>query len=129
MKKLQMTFRKNGLNYTLLKRNDKVALFELDFGVSGYEVSRIHHQPESVICGRTIEAGEVLASNEVFGSEGSKAFSSSGKKRAETYFDALTASLNLPDPSDTLRDSDEISPEVVSDIDTDEIQANYGRGV
>ena len=44
MKILKGHFSKNGLDYTLIKRNDKVALFRLgpEFCPDGYEVSRIY---------------------------------------------------------------------------------------
>ena len=44
MKILKTRFRKNGLDYTLMKRNDKIALFQLGSTgyPDGYEVSRIY---------------------------------------------------------------------------------------
>jgi len=44
MKILKTEFRKNGLDYTLLKRTDKIALFQLGHlpDPDGYEVCRIY---------------------------------------------------------------------------------------
>jgi hypothetical protein len=44
MKTLKTQFRKNGLDYTLLKRTDKIALFQLGPSLypDGYEVCRIY---------------------------------------------------------------------------------------
>ena len=44
MKILKTQFRKNGLDYTLLKRTDKIALFQLGSSLypDGYEVCRIY---------------------------------------------------------------------------------------
>ena len=44
MKILKTAFRKNGLDYTLLKRTDKIALFQLGHlpDLDGYEVCRIY---------------------------------------------------------------------------------------
>jgi hypothetical protein len=44
MKLLKTEFRKNGLDYTLIKRTDKIALFQLgpSLDPDGYEVCRIY---------------------------------------------------------------------------------------
>ena len=86
MKQLKETYIRNGLHYKLLKRNDKVAMYELGFGTSGYEVDRIHLRKEKNIKGTILEAGEALPTNEQFGTEGSKAFSTNNRDGAEKYF-------------------------------------------
>jgi hypothetical protein len=97
MKQLPETFRKNELPYTLIKRNDVVALY----GVSGtytekilhYEVCQIHHQRGRVFRGVVWEAGESLPSDERFGRDGSRAIKNLDE--ALTYFDELTEKLKL----------------------------------
>jgi len=98
MRQLPEQFRKNELPYTLLKRNDVVALY----GVGGtytdtilhYEVCQIRHKPQRVVSGHFIEAGEALPSDEQFGRDGSRAIVN--HEEALTYFDELTASLRIP---------------------------------
>lgn len=93
MRPLKTEFKKNGVQYTLIERNEKVALFSLDFGVSGYEVSVICQQQEKELFGNKIEAAEIIASNEQFGADGSKAFSSSGFNRAQQYYKDISRHL------------------------------------
>lgn len=104
MRQLQEQFRKNGLPYTLIKRNDVVALY----GVGGtftdkilhYEVCQIHQQHERVFKGVQFEAGEALPSNEQFGRDGSRAIVN--REEALTYFDELTTTLKmLPVPQNS----------------------------
>lgn len=95
MRTLPESFRKNELPYTLLKRNDVVALY----GVGGtytdkilhYEVCQIHHQRERVFRGVVWEAGEVLPSDEQFGRDSSRAIKNHDE--ALKYFDELTEKL------------------------------------
>ncbi len=95
MRTLPESFRKNELPYTLLKRNDVVALY----GVGGtytdkilhYEVCQIHHQRERVFRGVVWEAGEALPSDEQFGRDGSRAIKNHDE--ALKYFDEITTSL------------------------------------
>lgn len=92
MKTLPEQFRKNELPYTLIKRNDVVALY----GVGGtytdkilhYEVCEIYHRPERMIQGRTIGAGEGLPTDERFGRDLSRAIVS--REEALKYFDEVT---------------------------------------
>lgn len=109
MKQLPEQFRKNELPYTLLKRNEVVALY----GVGGtytekilhYEVCQIHHQRGRVFRGVVWEAGEVLPSDEQFGRDGSRAIINHDE--ALKYFDELTTSLKSsrgPQQSDVVND-------------------------
>lgn len=97
MKRLQEKFRKNGLPYTLIKRNEFVAMY----GIGGtytdkilhYEVIRIIAVPETEIKGRIIPAHEAIPGNELFGKEGSKCIHN--RDRAERYFLELTDNLKM----------------------------------
>jgi len=92
MKQLPETFRKNELPYTLIKRNDVVALY----GVGGtytdkilhYEVCQIHHRPERIVRGCVISAREVLPNDEKFGRDLSRAIVN--REEALGYFDKIT---------------------------------------
>ena len=92
MEKLRESFRKNGLHYQLIKRNDVVALY----GVGGtytdktlhYEICQIYINKEADIFGQHFPESEVIASNELFGREGSRAIID--HKEALNYFDYLT---------------------------------------
>ena len=65
MKTLKTKFSKNGLYYTLLKRADKIALFQ--FGTSaepdGYEVCRIYIMPKHKAFGVDFEESEIISAN------------------------------------------------------------------
>lgn len=95
MKKLKESFKKNGLPYQLLKRNDVVALY----GVGGtytdkilhYEVCKIHFRKAGTFKDQLFRESEVLPSNEKFGKDGSLAILN--YQEALTYFDQLTATL------------------------------------
>jgi hypothetical protein len=95
METLSEQFRKNGLDYCLVNRNEHVALYELDYDGEcvGWEVSRIYQQQASTFAGRNYREGEVLPSNEKFGPDGSKAFHADGKAKAELYFPILSDGL------------------------------------
>jgi len=93
MKKLQDHFSKNELPYTLLKRNDVVALY----GIGGehtdkilhYEISKIYIRKPDKYCK---EYRESLPTNEKFGKDGSRCYKD--QKLAYEYFDVLTGILN-----------------------------------
>lgn len=97
METLRETFKKHELTYTLLKRNDVVALY----GVSGtytpdtlhFEVCRIKQTKETTIKGQMIAARETIPSDEQFGKEGSCAFPVRMKNEAYTYFDTFTDAI------------------------------------
>ncbi len=99
MRQLPETFRKNGLTYRLVMRNDQVAMYELTWegACCGWEVARVFTQGERSINGHIIQAAEVLPSNEKFGTEGinikSQAFHMNGRKKAEAYFTELSDRL------------------------------------
>lgn len=101
MRTLPESFRKNELPYTLLKRNDVVALYGVGGTYTGkilhYEVCEIHHQRGRVFRGVVWEAGESLPSDEQFGRDGSRAIKNHDE--ALTYFDKLTKKLQqVPRP-------------------------------
>ena len=68
MRTLKTQFRKNGLDYTLLKRTNKIALFQL--GPSslpdGYEVCRIYIMRPHKAFGVDFEESEIISSNDQF---------------------------------------------------------------
>jgi hypothetical protein len=78
MKILKTHFRKNDLYYTLINRNDKVALYETrqeeDSDLCHYEVARIYIRPAHTAVDVDFEEAEVLTSNDDFGNDGSGAF-------------------------------------------------------
>jgi hypothetical protein len=78
MKTLKTHFRKNDLYYTLICRNDKVALFETrqeeDQVRCHYEVARIYIRPAHTAVGVDFEEAEVITNNDDFGYDGSGAF-------------------------------------------------------
>jgi|GEM_PF-1875888 len=96
MKILKEHFSKNELDYTLIKRNDKVALFRLgpEFYPDGYEVSRIYVMRPHKAFGVAFEESEVISRNSQFMIDGSGSFRELGN--ALRHFDKLTASLLRP---------------------------------
>lgn len=91
MQKLKQTFRKNGIDYKLIKRSDAVALFELRLydNIVGYEVNKIYQNEERTMAGVLIPAGEGITGNEQFGSDGSKAFFPDDRVEADRYYHEL----------------------------------------
>jgi hypothetical protein len=75
MKILKTEFRKNGLDYTLLKRTDKIALFQLCYlpEPDGYEVCRIYIMRAHKAYGVDFEESEIISSNDQFYAAGSGA--------------------------------------------------------
>ena len=90
MNTLKTEFRMNGLLYTLLKRNEVVALY----GIGGTYTDEILHWEVSKIYIRKDKFGirESLPTNEKFGRDLSKCFMD--KEKAYRYFDTLTNILN-----------------------------------
>lgn len=94
MERLKESFRLNELQYTLLRRNDFVALY----GIGGtftdkpihFEVSRIYIRHADKYS-KTIR--ESLPTNEQFGRDLSRSFSD--KNEAYEYFDKVTKKLIL----------------------------------
>ena len=89
MKQLKTSFRLNGLPYTLLQRNDVVALF----GISGEFADKIIHYEVDVIYIRDDQFGkrEHIAKNDDFGRDRSRCFKN--EATALQYYDDLTAEL------------------------------------
>ena len=96
IQKLKTEFRKNGLSYTQIKRNNVVALY----GVSGtftdkilhFEVCKIKKVPAGEMFGKTYPEHETIAGNEMFGKEGSQAIVQ--RNEAELYYEELTNRIN-----------------------------------
>ena len=107
MKILKTHFSKNGLEYTLMKRNDKVALFQLGPTEypDGYEVSRIYIMRPHKAFGVDFEESEIISSNDQFLFDGSGAFRN--LENALKHFDKLSnklvrkADVEPNSPSDT----------------------------
>lgn len=95
MGKLKGSFRKNGIDYKLLQRNEIVVMYELtiDNVVVGYEVSRIYINDERIIAGVIIKSGVGITGNEQFGKDGAKSFFPDDLKRAEKYFEQLAEAV------------------------------------
>ena len=89
MKTLKTNFRMNGLPYTLLKRNEVVALY----GIGGTYTDKILHWEVDKIYIRKDKYGkrEAIATNEQFGRDCSRCFMD--EKLALEYYDELTANL------------------------------------
>jgi len=90
MKTLKAQYRLNGLPYTLLKRNEVVALY----GIGSTYTDNILHWEVSKIYIRKDKYGirESLPTNEKFGRDLSRCFLN--KELALRYFDELTSILN-----------------------------------
>jgi hypothetical protein len=108
MKILKTYFRKNGLEYTLMKRNDKVALFQLGPTEypDGYEVSRIYNMRPHKAFGLYFEESGIISSNDQFYADGSGSFRD--LNNALRHFDKL---------SNKLVRKEYIDPESVSDTE------------
>jgi hypothetical protein len=91
MKILKTQFRMNELPYTLLKRNEVVALY----GIGGTYTDEILHYEVDIIYIRKDKFGEreAIADNENFGRDRSKCVMS--KDLAKGYFDKLTTELRM----------------------------------
>jgi hypothetical protein len=104
MKTIEKTFYKKGILYETERRSDKCALFKLFYVDSlgkdhvGWEVCKIYTHDAFTLAGRQIEAGENVASDEMFGYDGSKAFFPQDKSRAIQYFIAFDRELHTEKP-------------------------------
>ena len=89
MKTLKTQFRLNGLPYTLLKRNEVVALY----GIGGTYTDKIIHYEVDIIYIRKDKYGEreAIPSNGQFGRDRSRCFAN--EKLALEWYDKLTAEL------------------------------------
>jgi hypothetical protein len=76
MKTLKTSFSKNGLDYTLMKRTDKIALFQLGPSIApdGYEVCRMYIMRPHKAFGVDFEESEIISSNDQFMTDGSGSF-------------------------------------------------------
>jgi hypothetical protein len=90
MNTLKTIFRMNGLPYTLIKRNEKVALF----GIGGEFTDKILHWEVDIIYIRKDKYGERehIAKNDDFGRDRSRCFMNVGL--ALEYYDKLTTDLS-----------------------------------
>jgi hypothetical protein len=90
MKKIKTCFRLNGLPYTLLKRNEVVALY----GIGGTYSDNILHYEVDKIYIRKDQYGEreAIPTNEKFGRDPGRCFNN--EKSALRYFDELSVRLN-----------------------------------
>ena len=91
MKTLKTQFSLNGLPYTLLKRNEVVALY----GIGGTYTNEILHYEVDIIYIRKDKFGERehIADNENFGRDRSRCFIR--KDLAYEYYDELSAELRM----------------------------------
>ena len=89
MKTLKTQFRLNGLPYTLLKRNEVVALY----GIGGTYTDEILHWEVDIIYIRKDKYGirEHIATNEQFGRDRGRCFAN--EQLALEWYDKLTAEL------------------------------------
>lgn len=112
MNKLKEKFRKNGLPYTLLKRNEIVALY----GIGGTYTDEIIHWEVCRIYIRNDKFGvrEAIPSNERFGRDGSSGFNDI--ESALSYFDELTTKLKVAQEWHKLVSGVEEHPKVVPEL-------------
>lgn len=90
MKTLKTQFRMNDLPYTLIKRNDKVALY----GIGGEYTDKILHWEVDIIYIRKDKYGERehIAKNDDFGRDRSRCYMN--ETLALEYYDKLTLDLS-----------------------------------
>jgi hypothetical protein len=90
METLKEKFSMNGLPYTLIQRNDKVALY----GIGGEFIDKILHWEVDIIYIRKDKYGERehIAKNDDFGRDRSRCFMN--EKLALEYFKKLTSILS-----------------------------------
>lgn len=89
MKRIKESFRLNGLQYTLIKRNENVALY----GISGTYTDKVISYEVDIIYFRNDQYGEreAIATNEVFGRDRSRSFNN--EQKAQEYYNELTTEL------------------------------------
>jgi hypothetical protein len=93
MKTLKTQFRKTCLDYTLLKRTDKIVLFQLglSFSPDGYEVCRIYIMRPHKAFGVDFKESEIISSNDQFLTDGSGSFRN--LNNALKHYDKLSENL------------------------------------
>ena len=106
MKILKTQFRKNGLEYPLMKCNDKVALFQLGPKEypDGYEVSRIYIMRPHKAFGLYFEESEIISNNDQFYADESGSFRD--LNNALRHFDKLSNKLVRKDNVEDKNSSD-----------------------
>lgn len=106
MKRLKTSFNKNGLEYTLIKRTDKIALFRLGSlkYPDGYEVCRIYTMRPHKAFGISFEESEVISSNDQFLFDGSGSFRE--LYRALRHYDKLSEKFARKEYVDDLSNPD-----------------------
>lgn len=107
IKKLKKQFSKNELEYALIDRNDRVALFQLGPTKypDGYEVCRIYKMRPHKAFGIDFDESEKISSNDQFLSDGSGSFRN--LDNALEYFDKLSSRLVRKDDVCDLELSDD----------------------
>jgi hypothetical protein len=97
--KLQETYNKRGMNYKLLKRNEKAAIYEQfspDGLMVGYEVFSIHVNKSFVFPnGKINPSKEAYPGDEAFG-KWAWSYTKNGLANAEKRFDEITNGINKP---------------------------------
>ena len=89
MKQLKESLRRQGLQYTLIKRNEYVALYGI---VGEYTDKPISYEVDIIyIRNDQFEEREGIATNEVFGRDRSRCYND--EQKALKYYDDLTATL------------------------------------
>ena len=108
MKILKTQFRKNDLYYTLICRNDNVAMYETrqekDSDRCHYEVTRIYIRPAHTALNVDFEEAEILTSNDQFFYDGSGAFIK--KDNAMKHFLQLSKELYRSEKQPNRLDTD-----------------------
>ena len=84
MEQLKTEFRKNRFNYTQIKRENNVAIYQQEN--YGYEVGIIHQEPEKEMFGTLIPAHERWPGT---GEWGTHAFTTRTLEKAYFYFEEL----------------------------------------
>jgi len=112
MKKIKERFSKNGLPYTLIERNDFVALY----GVGGTFTDKILHYEVYQIHIRDDQFGrrEALPSNEQFGKDESRTFLT--YEEALGYYEELTSRIRMAVEASKNVKGDKVNPEVDSHV-------------
>jgi hypothetical protein len=106
MKTLKTQFRLNGLPYTLLKRNEVVALY----GIGGTHTDKILHWEVDIIYIRKDKYGvrEAIPSNGQFGRDRSRCYVN--ERLALEWYDKLTSELyqGVPKVVSGVEENDEV---------------------
>jgi len=97
MNRLKETFRKNGLPYQLIQRNEFVAMYGVGNTYTDiilhYEVCAVHFKKKRLVFGNTVPKTECLPSNERFGIDMSRAIV--GYIDAQKYYTWLSRYIKM----------------------------------